>query len=187
MKSEAHMLTSNPQTRRQTAPTVTFRAPSGDDGAAVQELIRACGPLDTNSLYSTLLLCDHFADTCVLAEVDGVLSGWVSGYIVPGAPDTLFVWQVAVHASARGMGLGGRMLDALVARDACDGVENVNTTITADNDASWALFSSFARRHAAPLERSPHFKRDEHFGGRHATEIMAEIGPFGALRVRKAA
>jgi L-2,4-diaminobutyric acid acetyltransferase len=181
------MLISSPQTRRQAPPSASFRTPCGDDGAAVQDLIRACGPLDTNSLYSTLLMCDHFADTCVLAEVDGVLSGWVSGYMVPGSPDTLFVWQVAVHERARGIGLGGRMLDALIARDVCDDVEHVNTTITADNAASWALFTSFARRREAPITRAPHFTRDAHFAARHATEIMAEIGPFGALPTRKAA
>jgi L-2,4-diaminobutyric acid acetyltransferase len=166
---------------------VTFRAPDSRDGAAVWQLIRDCGPLDDNSLYCNLLQCDHFADTCVVAERDGEAVGWISGYIKPGAPDTLFVWQVAVAENARGMGLAGRMLDHLTARDVCEGVSHVNTTITKTNEASWALFRSFARRMDAPIEGTPHFRRDVHFGGAHDTEIMAEIGPFGALRARKAA
>jgi L-2,4-diaminobutyric acid acetyltransferase len=166
---------------------IEFRAPESRDGAAVWQLIRDCGPLDDNSLYCNLLQCDHFADTCVLAEKDGETVGWVSGYIKPGAPDTLFVWQVAVADAARGMGLAGRMLDHLVARGVCAAVAHVNTTITSDNKASWALFRSFARRMDAPLEGNPHFRRDDHFEGRHDTEIMAEIGPFGGLRIKKAA
>jgi L-2,4-diaminobutyric acid acetyltransferase len=175
------MLISSPQTRRQAPPSASFRTPCGDDGASVQDLIRACGPLDTNSLYSTLLMCDHFADTCVLAEVDGVLSGWVSGYMVPGSPDTLFVWQVAVHERARGTGLGGRMLDALIARDVCDDVEHVNTTITADNEASWGLFKKFAKMHEGFIDSEAHFTRDTHFQGAHDTEHMVTITLPAAL------
>jgi L-2,4-diaminobutyric acid acetyltransferase len=166
---------------------ITLRAPDSRDGEEVWRLIRDCGPLDDNSLYCNLLQCDHFSDSCVAAERGGEIVGWISGYIKPGAPDTLFVWQVAVSEKARGMGLAGRMLDALIARDICEGVTGVNTTITSDNDASWALFRSFARRMEAPIEGSPHYRKDVHFAGRHDTEIMAEIGPFGALRARKAA
>lgn len=166
---------------------ITLRAPDSRDGEDVWRLIRDCGPLDDNSLYCNLLQCDHFADTCVLAQMDGATVGWISGYIKPGAPETLFVWQVAVSEKARGMGLAGRMLDHLVARDICADVTGVNTTITSDNDASWALFRSFARRMEAPIEGAPHYRKDVHFGGRHDTENMAVIGPFGALRARKAA
>lgn len=166
---------------------LTFRSPESCDGAAVWELIRSCGPLDDNSRYCNLLQCDHFADTCIIAERGGEIVGWISGYILPAAPDTFFVWQVAVSEKARGMGLAGRMLDRLIARDVCAEIDKLQTTITSDNDASWALFRSFARRMDAPIEGNPHYRKDVHFAGRHDTEIMAEIGPFGALRDRKAA
>jgi L-2,4-diaminobutyric acid acetyltransferase len=184
---EAHMPSHSLRSSKQNDPVVSYRVPASEDGEAVWELIRSCGPLDDNSLYCNLLQCDHFADTCVIARVDGKVAGWVSAYVLPSTPATLFVWQVAVAESARGMGLAGRMLDHLIGREACEGVENVNTTITADNAASWALFRSFARRMEAPIEGAPHFTRQDHFGGKHATEIMAQIGPFGALSRRKAA
>jgi L-2,4-diaminobutyric acid acetyltransferase len=72
-----------------------LREPTSEDGAAVWQLIKDCAPLDRNSLYCNLLQCDHFASTCVAAELDGDIVGWVSGYIVPDSPDTLFIWQVA--------------------------------------------------------------------------------------------
>lgn len=165
---------------------LVFRAPEPEDGKAVWELIRSCGPLDDNSLYCNLLQCDHFADTCILAERDGEILGWISAYLPPAEDGVLFVWQVAVSENARGMGLAGRMLDKLVARKVCRDVRRMKTTITPDNDASWALFRSFARRMEAPIEGEPHFEREAHFGGEHETEVMAEIGPFGAL-ARKAA
>ncbi|MEC9433320.1 MAG: diaminobutyrate acetyltransferase [Pseudomonadota bacterium] len=164
-----------------------LRRPESSDGAAVWELIRDCHPLDRNSLYCNLLQCDHFSETCVLAEREGEVLGWISAYIVPDKPDTLFVWQVAVSEAARGMGLAGKMLDEILDRDVCADVDRMQTTITRGNAASWALFRRFADRRDAPLESNAHFTRDEHFEGRHDTEHMVEIGPFGALADAKAA
>ncbi|WP_349360242.1 diaminobutyrate acetyltransferase [Stappia sp.] len=154
---------------------ITFRRPTAEDGAAIWRLIAECDPLDENSMYCNLLQCDHFADTCVVAERDGEIVGWVSAYLLPDAPDSVFVWQVAVSPSAQGAGLGKRLLGALLARDACAGVRHLKTTITSDNDASWALFSSLARRSGAKMEREPYYRRDAHFDGEHATEHMVTL------------
>ena len=86
--------------------------------------------------------------------------------------------EVAVDEEARGKGLAKRMLTGLLERQACAGVKRIHTTITADNDASWALFNSFADRVDAPLERDAHFERNRHFEGRHETEYMVTIGDF---------
>jgi L-2,4-diaminobutyric acid acetyltransferase len=152
-----------------------FRTPERGDGAAIWQLIRDCGPLDDNSMYCNLLQCDHFAETCVVAELDGEIVGWVSGYIVPAEPDTLFVWQVAVSEAARGRGVGKRMLAELLRRECCSEVVRLKTTITKDNEASWALFGAFADAVQGELEREAYFKREEHFEGRHDTEHMVTI------------
>lgn len=153
-----------------------MRLPHAEDGAAIVALIAASPPLDANSTYCVLLQCTHFAQTCILAEQEGELMGWISGYVPPTHPDSLFVWQVAVAEAARGTGLGGRMLDALAARvaAACD-VELLRTTITADNEASWRLFKSFARRQGGVASQAALFEQDAHFGGRHATEFELVI------------
>ncbi len=163
---------------------LTFRTPERGDGAAIWQLIRDCGPLDDNSMYCNLLQCDHFAETCVVAELDGEIVGWVSGYIVPGEPDTLFVWQVAVSAAARGRGVGKRMLGELLKRDVCRQMRRLKTTITRDNRASWALFGAFAEAVEGGLQREAYFKRDEHFEGRHDTEHLVTI-VFGEAFARR--
>ena len=155
---------------------LALRAPTPEDGADVWELIRDSGPLDENSLYCNLVQCEYFADTCVIAELDGVIVGWISAFIPPDAPDTLFVWQVAVGEAARGRGVAKKMLNELFGRPVCADVTQLKTTITADNDASWALFNSFAENMDAELEHEPHYKEDAHFGGKHATEYMVTIG-----------
>lgn len=163
-----------PQTDDKT-DSVTFRAPTSADGADVWELIRKSGPLDENSMYCNIVQCDHFADTCVIAELDGVIVGWISAFIPPDEPDTLFVWQVAVGETARGRGVAKKMLNELFDRPGCAEVTQLKTTITADNDASWALFNSFADKMDADLDHEPHYEEDAHFGGKHATEYMVTI------------
>ncbi len=99
---------------------------------------------------------------------------WVSGHIIPDTNE-LFVWQVAVGPTARGLGLGKKMLLELIERDVCRDAVALKTTITRDNVASWALFKSFARTVGGELDDEPHFERDAHFDGQHATEHMVTI------------
>ena len=165
---------------------VTFRTPTDTDGAAIWNLIRESKPLDENSMYCNLIQCTDFADTCVVAELDGEIVGWISAYIKPTEPETVFVWQVAVSETARGMGVGSRMLTALLDRDACRDVTTLQTTITRSNEASWALFSRFCDRMDGDMDHEPHFTRDEHFDGTAATEYMVTID-LAAEDLKKAA
>ncbi len=166
--------------------TLRLRKPTKGDGSDVWALIGRCKPLDENSMYMNLVQCDHFADTCVLAEHDGEVVGWVSAHIPPGRPSTVFVWQVAVCSSMRGIGLGGRMLSALLDRPACAKVSQLETTITRDNDASWGLFRGFAKRLGGDLTHAPHYEREAHFDGAHDTEHLVTIALDSAAD-RKAA
>lgn len=113
-----------------------------------------------------------------MAERDGAVVGWVSGYRPPVAPENFFVWQVAVSPAARGQCLAGHMIDALLARPQQAGVTHLTTTITDDNRASWGLFEGLARRWGALIDRRVRFARDTHFAGAHATEWQARIGPL---------
>ena len=145
---------------------------------AVFRLIKRCPPLDPNSSYCNLLQCGHFSDTSVAAEAGGELVGFISGYIEPKQPDTLFIWQVAVDDRARGVGLASRMLKEIVMRPTCAGVRYMETTITASNEASWALFRGFASKMSADVQSSVWMDKDQHFDGQHDSEELVRIGPF---------
>lgn len=157
---------------------VDLRKPAKDDGFRLNQLVAQCPPLDPNSIYCNLLQCSHFADTAVAAEIDGELVGFISGYIPPQKPETVFVWQVAVHQNGRGQGLAKRMLKSIVMRPEHSHLSHLETTITADNDVSWALFRSFARDMGAELTHQEHFSKDLHFSGQHDSEFLLRIGPF---------
>ncbi|EAU43831.1 diaminobutyrate acetyltransferase [Salipiger bermudensis] len=151
-----------------------LRKPEATDGAAIWELVRACKPLDENSMYCNLVQAEHFRDTCVVAELDGDVVGWISGHMIPNK-DAYFVWQVAVGPDARGLGLGRKMLTHLVEREECSDAKELKTTITEDNDASWGLFRSFARSIGGELTDEPHYEKEVHFDGHHDTEHLVTI------------
>lgn len=176
-----------PMKKAKGADGVKFRKPTKEDGSDVWRLIADSGKLDENSMYCNLLQCDHFSDTCIIAELDGEIIGWISGYLPPDDDTTFFVWQVAVSEKARGRGVAKRMLKELMRRKECQKVERLQTTITKDNDASWALFRSFARSCDAELTDEVHFHEEAHFDGEHDTEHMVTIRFAEAVRIAFAA
>ena len=159
-------------------PNQHLRRPTPLDGMDVFQLVKDCPPLDGNSSYCNLLQCSHFSSTSVAAEENGTLIGFISGYLVPERPNTLFVWQVAVAQSARGQGLARRMLQHILMRDNCSEVCYLETTITQTNQASWGLFRGVARHLVAELHSSVMFDHKEHFNGLHDSEELVRIGPF---------
>lgn len=158
---------------------ILLRVPSADDGPALHDLIAACPPLDQNSRYCNLLQVSHFAETAVVAELDGDVVGAITGYLKPQDPTTLFIWQVAVHERARGRRLATRMMEAIADREVCRQVRFLETTIEPDNAASWKAFEKFAEARNAPSDQSLLFSRERHFAGTHGDEVLLRIGPFG--------
>src|SRR5690625_1098881 len=121
---------------------VVLRQPRVSDGPHIHQLVSECPPLDLNSLYSYLLLCEHHASTCVVAESGEGVCGFVSAYVRPDQPDVIFVWQVAVHESARGTGLARRMLLELLNRDSMQNVRYLETTVGPENVSSRRMFGA---------------------------------------------
>ncbi|WP_069447724.1 diaminobutyrate acetyltransferase [Vibrio scophthalmi] len=155
--------------------TFGFRRPTINDGNRIHALIANSPPLDTNSAYCNFLQASHFSDTCVLAEFDGSAAGFISAYIKPQSPNELFVWQVAVDEKFRGQGLAYQMLNELLARLAPGGIEYVETTITKDNQGSWALFKKLDREHGGNGSVSVFLDQTQHFYGDHDTEYLFRI------------
>ncbi|MFE6283801.1 diaminobutyrate acetyltransferase [Streptomyces sp. NPDC057877] len=156
--------------------------PEVADGAALWRLAKESGSLDLNSSYAYLLWCRDFSGTCAVARGDdGEPVGFVTGYLRPDRPGTLLVWQVAVDAAYRGRGLAARLLDALTERVAAEqGLTAVETTITPGNTASERLFTSYAARHGARVEREVLFGTDQFPDGPHDPEVLYRIGPLTA-------
>jgi L-2,4-diaminobutyric acid acetyltransferase len=160
--------------------TVKIVVPDVQQAAGLTDLIRRSPPLDANSDYCYLLLCTHYRQTCAVAiDAQDRVVGGVTGYMRPDRPDVLFIWQLVVDEVARGQGLAGRLLDALLDREACRKVRWIETSVNPSNQASTSVFTRLAERRQIPLVREPLFDADC-FAGDHEAEILLRLGPFTA-------
>lgn len=158
---------------------VVIECPVPGDGATLWRVARDSQKLDLNSSYAYLMWCHDFAETSVVARVEGEVVGFVMGYRRQRVPESVVVWQVAVDGSQRGKGLAGRMLDAMYSRLIETGTRYLETTITPDNAASIRLFSAFAERWNAQLQKSELFAVAD-FPDEHEAEEHYRIGPLAA-------
>lgn len=160
--------------------TIEVRTPTPEDGADLWRIAKGTGVLDVNTPYAYLLWTRDFAETSVIATVDGEAAGFISGYLKPGDPSTLFIWQVAVDSRFRGRRLASRMLADVVARS---GASRLETTITSDNAASIALFTGLARDHGTEITTQELFTEDlfppeGESGEHHAAEDLYTVAPL---------
>lgn len=157
---------------------VVLGAPRVRNGAAIHQLVDACKPLDLNSTYAYLLLCEHFAETCVHAERDGRTVGFISAYRPPQRDEVVFVWQVAVAEEMRGLGLARSMLEHLLARPALRGCRYLETTVSPSNEPSRRLFHGLARELGAQVTERVLFDEKDFGKAHHECEMLIRIGPF---------
>lgn len=157
--------------------SLNFRRPTISDANKIWKLVKESPPLDVNSQYLYLLLCYHFHNTCIVAESNGKIVGFVSGYIPPKQANTLFVWQVAVKESSRGSGIAAKMIQKLVERLG-EKISFVEATVTPSNKASESLFESIKSSFNTEITRDVMFSK-EHFGkDAHEEEHLFRIGPI---------
>lgn len=162
------------------ASDIIYEKPRADDGADVWKLVKSTGVLDLNSVYSYIMLCDYFADTCVIARRSDTheIVGFVSAFVHPKKRDTLFMWQIATAESHRGLGIGSRLLREALNREASSHVRYVETTISPSNTASRALFARLAQELNARSEESEGYSSRLFPGEVHEEERLIRIGPF---------
>ncbi|MDR9432468.1 MAG: diaminobutyrate acetyltransferase [Spiribacter sp.] len=157
---------------------IRLRPPTAQDGAAMWEVACDTGTLDLNSSYLYLLLARDFADTCVVAEHDGRLVGFATGYRRPRHPEVVFLWQVGIRPDQQGQGLGKRLVGAFLRQPGADRASLLETTITPSNEASRALFESIARELDTDCRITPCFTAQDFPDGEHDSEDLFTIGPY---------
>ena len=155
---------------------IHIRKPQANDGYDIHQLIANSPPLDLNSVYSYYLLSEHFRDSCVVAESQGKVVGFLSAYRLPQEPQTLFVWQVVVNRALRGKRVAWRMLESLLQRFDGDEVQRVEATVNPSNTASRGLFERLATKQGTTLEEDI-FLEATAFGpgGGHESEILIRV------------
>ncbi len=153
-----------------------LRSPMVDDAPRILELVRA-STLDENSLYHYLLWCRDFAATSVVAEFNGIVTGFVTGYLRPDEPGTWFSWQAAVSKDHPEPGLAGRLFIEAVRRAHDQGARVLEATVNPGNRSVIMLLRKLAASLDAPLDISTLFSADA-FDDGHDAEILYRIGPW---------
>ncbi len=154
-----------------------LRKPRIGDGADVHRLITLTEPLDINSLYCYLLICDHFNETSIIAREGESVRGFISAYVHPKKDDTLFIWQVAVDSSMRRQGLAMRMAAGILNRDFAAAIRYIETTVSPSNGASSRFFEALASRLDTVLTKEPYITESMFGRERHEEETLFRIGP----------
>jgi len=155
---------------------VEIEVPSVEDSVPMWRLIQKAGNLDVNSAYAYMLFCKHFSQTCRVARRDGELVGAATGYLMPDEPESLFVWQVVVDRQARGLGLAGKLLDALIAGSR-NRIRRIKTTVSPSNMASRRIFDKLATRLDTTITLSEGFPQSL-FPDAHEAEPLLTLGPL---------
>lgn len=163
------------------ADRLSFRNPVADDGPGIYALADRSKPLDLNSRYCYLILCEHFSSTCVVVERAGDIVAFMTAYILPEQRDTLFVWQIAVDADMRGKGMAKKMLRHLLSRPVLKGIRYIEATVNPSNDASRALFRALARDCLVDISESMLFPAELFGAGDHEQENLIRVGPIGPV------
>lgn len=156
----------------------TIRNARKGDGMELWKLVKESGTLDVNSAYCYIMLCDYFADTCIVAEHNRNIIGFVSALRPPDMPETLFVWQIAVRDRYRGRGIAEALLRTLYDTACRDQVRFIETTITPSNTASQRLFAKMAKTWKSALVTKEGFASQLFPDGAHETEKLIRIGPL---------
>lgn len=155
-----------------------FRKPELSDGESIYFLAQSCPPLEINSIYSYLLVCSHFDQTSAVCEFNDEIVGFTSGYIHPYRDDTLFIWQIAVKNTMRGMGIAKEMLLNILKRKKLGNVTHIEATVTSDNESSRYLFTGLANQLDVPVREETYFGQDVFQESNHLEEFLIRIGPF---------
>lgn len=154
---------------------LTLRKPSKSDGNRITQFIHNHPSLDTNSSYCHFLQSSHFKNTCIIAEKNNEILGFISGYKKPEEPNTLFIWQMAVAPDYRGKGLALIMLSSILTRKEHSHLAALEATITQSNKSSWRVFEKLDEICGGFGHVSTFLDENEHFNGNYDTEFLYRI------------
>lgn len=142
-------------------------------------IVKESKVLDVNSSYSYLMWSKYFNNTSIIAECENnEVIGFVSGFLQPESPNTLFVWQVAVDHKHRGKGLATKLIEQLLNQLESENVNFLEATVTPSNIPSSKLFKGIAKKNDTNCIIFECFSEDQFPDPSHEPEMTYRIGPL---------
>ena len=155
---------------------IIFREPNVKDAGLIWNLVKNNKPLDENSKYLYVLLCHEFSKTCVVVEQDSEIVGFISTFISPKNPDTLFVWQAVVDEKVRNRGIAKELIYKALSQTESE-IRFIEATVTSTNKPSLRFLQNFAQELDADFIKKSLFSK-EILGNEHEPEDLVRIGPI---------
>lgn len=147
-----------------------------NDIKQVYELLVANRPyVGLNSRYTYFLLARDFSNTCVVAEHDGKIVAFSSGYVSPCRPDTFFNWETVVHQDYRGNNLQKQLLLHQIKKA---NVKYLEGTVNPSNQVSENNFFDLAELLDTKCQKQMMFDEKDFENDGHEAEILCRIGPI---------
>ena len=154
-----------------------------EDIKEVYKLLVANRPyVGLNSRYTYFLLAKDFSDTCVVAEHDGKIIAFSSGYVPPSRPDTFFSWETVVHRDYRGHSLQKHMLLHQIEITSAKYFEG---TVNPSNKISEKNFLELAELLNTKCETKMLFTEEDFENDGHEAEVLYKIGPISQNQLKQ--
>jgi L-2,4-diaminobutyric acid acetyltransferase len=134
-----------------------------------------------NSRYTYFLLAKDFSDTCVVAEHNGKIIAFSSGYVPPSRPNTFFNWETVVHRDYRGNNLQKRML---LHQIKTTNVKYFEGTVNPSNKVSQTNFCELSKLLNTKCEKRVLFNEEDFENDGHEAEVLYRIGPISQSELK---
>ncbi len=128
-----------------------------------------------NSRYTYFLLAKDFSNTCLVAEAEGKIVAFSSGYIPHSRPDTFFNWEVVVHEDYRGNGIQRSLL---LHQIKMSGATYFESTVNPSNEVSKRNLYELAILLNTHCNESLLFSEEDFENDGHEAEYLFRIGPI---------
>ena len=135
-----------------------------------------------NSRYTYFLLAKDFADTCIVAEHNGKIVAFSSGYVPRARPDTFFNWETVVDKAYRGNGIQRSMLLHQIKMTNAKYFEG---TVNPSNAVSKKNFLQLAELLDTKWEERVLFSEEDFENDGHEAEVLYRIGPISTDTLKR--
>jgi L-2,4-diaminobutyric acid acetyltransferase len=116
-----------------------FRKPNESDFERVYDFVSACKPLESYAVHFYKIMLRYFRNTCLVAEENNVIVGFVLGFVSQVDPKTYFLWQIGVSPEKQGQGIGNRLLTEMESLLKKTRVGRMELTVDPENITSQKL------------------------------------------------
>jgi len=148
----AELLTSKTEQVRHLRQPIRIREAGEKDFLEVHKFVSDCKPLENYAEHFYKIMLRYFGSTCLIAEYENSIVGFLMGFRSQNQEGTYFFWQIGVSPKMQGMGIGPLLLEKAEAKCRQTGCKRIELTIDPENSHSQKLFESAGYRNISRKE-----------------------------------